>query len=177
MDFDKSKVFTSLNADDVAVGSVGYMHDNLTDLEKIVKDDNSDQLVIITTIKDESFSDRFEGESTFVKYSSSLFYKIADDTSNVYVPYKGESDLIDDWYKRVKKYDDLYGYTNCMVMPAIWVREKSSGAKYQITGFFEGNKSHLGKPYVVISDVLITSYDQLLKLFTFLDESPCGKRK
>lgn len=82
MKFDIAKVYTAINASQVKVGSKVYAAANLADLKKIVKNNSSDNLLLVTDIKTEGFHHRFGTESlaTKIPMNYPLCYVIEEPT-------------------------------------------------------------------------------------------------
>lgn len=59
MEFDKSRVYTALNADELKVGSKVILSDSLEGLREYVEEDNYDAMNILEEIKGEDFVARF----------------------------------------------------------------------------------------------------------------------
>lgn len=73
MEFDKSKVYTALNADEVKVGSKGFFADSLQGLEDRVK--NETNLLIVQSINYKDYSHRFHADD---EYNWVLFYLVEE---------------------------------------------------------------------------------------------------
>jgi hypothetical protein len=83
MEFDKSRVYTALNADELKVGSKVIVSDNITSLKDriAIYNEGSDEYVTrITNIQDEEYADRFEIEATdkYVSTHWSLAYLVSE---------------------------------------------------------------------------------------------------
>ncbi len=85
MEFDKSRVFTALNADEVKVGSKGYFADSIRILKETIKETLKDSCAAaygeIDEIKDDSCSCRFS-----IKKNSaySFFYLVKEPMEKKY---------------------------------------------------------------------------------------------
>ena len=73
MEFDKSKVYTALNADEVKVGSKVILADSLAELKDYVRRD--EDIETLEEILDESHSERFCDDAT---YRWSLAYLVSE---------------------------------------------------------------------------------------------------
>lgn len=82
MEFDKSKVYTALNADEVKVGSKGYFADNLFWLKEQVSTNMPTDT--ISQIYTESSDRRFIMEPTTLY---SLFYLVEEPKEEKYRPF------------------------------------------------------------------------------------------
>lgn len=82
MEFDKTRVYTALNADEVKVGSKGYFADSINDLKKKVNDGN--ELLTLTKIYGEESATRF---SVSPISSYILFYLVEEPKEKIYRPY------------------------------------------------------------------------------------------
>lgn len=77
MKFDKSKVYTALNADEVKVGSKGYYADCLKDLEERVNSDNKAYYNTLVEINPTSDVYRFKKGAAFTS-EYALFYLVEE---------------------------------------------------------------------------------------------------
>lgn len=75
MEFDKSRVYTSLNADEVKVGSKGYFADNLVALEDLVR--NFDPCEAKKLIEVENAKSLYRFKSS-VNFHWNLFYLVEE---------------------------------------------------------------------------------------------------
>lgn len=75
MKFDKSKIYTAVNADEVKVGSKGYFADNLTDLKALVADESADRFNEILHINPSDNNYRF---SFSAGNNYALFYLVEE---------------------------------------------------------------------------------------------------
>ncbi len=88
MDFDKSKVFTALNAEKVKVGSKGYGSDTIEDLKhKVI---TGGKLLELTEIRGEDSILRFIGG---LSQSYALFYLIKEPEEKKYRPYHSPAEI------------------------------------------------------------------------------------
>lgn len=88
MEFDKSRVFTALNAEEVKVGSKGYGSDSMEDLKnKVIKGGELSELIEI------------RGEDSILRFidglfrSYSLFYLIKEPEEKKYRPYHSPAEI------------------------------------------------------------------------------------
>ncbi|WP_455160098.1 hypothetical protein [Treponema lecithinolyticum] len=64
MEFDKSKVYTALNADALQVGSRCIFEDTIHDLRKLVQSIYRDSYTsLLTAVKNDSYINRFEADN------------------------------------------------------------------------------------------------------------------
>ena len=82
MKFDKTRVYTASNADEVKVGSKGYFADSISDLKKKVNEGK--ELFILVKIFGEEAAARF---SVFAASSYILFYLVEEPKEKIYRPY------------------------------------------------------------------------------------------
>lgn len=164
MEFDKSKVYTVLNANKVKIGSRGYFAENLKSLRDAVEENI--QYGEISEIKDESFAGRFRTKGDGCCYS--LFYLMEEPKKKVeFRAYNDMNEMIEDFKKR------FYLVPQVLRLPQIWVNGKpESNCKdeiVQITGFYKDFVT-IGRAYGVNEFTLYELFDH----FTYLDGSPCG---
>lgn len=74
MNFDIKKVYTSVNADEVKVGSIGYYADTLWDLKDAVEKDKCKD--ILTQVHEDTHSHRFSFGSKYIAWN--LFYLVEE---------------------------------------------------------------------------------------------------
>ena len=88
MEFDKTRVYTAFNADEVKVGSKGYFADSINELKKKVNNDN--ELLTLTKIYGEESATRF---SVSPISSYILFYLVEEPKEKVYRPYDDTAEM------------------------------------------------------------------------------------
>ena len=160
MTFDKSKIYTAINADEVKVGSKGYFADSINVLRKILEENaNTD---VLKKVAD-------EGRTTyrFIKEREAynLFYLVEEPKEEKYRPYENTDEMIEDFKNRI------CGFAYEGNLPNIWIKEKNSGDKYLISGFIKDDTN----TYCVLIGTCFVSLEVLFKSYTYLDGSPCGK--
>ena len=168
MEFDKSKVYTLLNADEVKIGSEGYFADNLEDLKDMVESERGEYCGKIDSIEAEGYSYRFRKKD---KYCYGLFYLVEEPKEKKFRPYKDTDEMIEDFKRRYSSYGGWSGKDNPMYNPMIWVKAKGAEKnKYLITRFHENTNvtMNFGR------DVYTASLPVLLDDYTYLDGTPCG---
>lgn len=88
MKFDKTRVYSAYNADEVKVGSKGYFADSISDLKKKV--DEGSELLTLTKIYGEESATRF---SISPISSYILFYLVEEPEEKVYRPYNDTAEM------------------------------------------------------------------------------------
>ena len=88
MEFDKTRVYSAYNADEVKVGSKGYFADSISDLKKKV--DEGSELLTLTKIYGEESATRFSITSIS---SYILFYLVEEPEEKVYRPYNDTAEI------------------------------------------------------------------------------------
>ena len=161
MIFDKNKVYTMLNADEVKAGSKGYFAEKLKDLRAIVSEEGD--LRALVDVLGEEYERRFdEGGNIW-----NLFYLVEEPEIDKYRPYKDTDEMIEDFRERAKAYE--VNLSKCpMFYPSIWLKSKENGDKPLCTYFGVSN---------VLVGMKYFSLETLFKKYTYLDGSPCGKKK
>ena len=168
MEFDKSKVFTAVNADEVKIGSKGYFAGSLAELKANVGAES------------DGYRGRYFGTVKFIDSESEvfrfirkeddegrwgLFYLVEEPEEKKFRPYKDWDEMIADFKRRYSSYGGWVGRNNPMYNPLIWVQKKSYKVQHLITGF---NGACLRIDYVHYS------FEELFDDFTYLDGTPCG---
>jgi hypothetical protein len=162
MIFDKSKVYSALDADEVKVGSKGYFGDSISGLKNNMEDG---KILTVGKIWEENNISRFQTE----KGLDYIFFYLVEKPK--YRPYESTDEMVEDFKERARKYNA--SFLKCpMFHPSVWIKEKNSGDKYLITGFIKDDTNI----YCVLVGTCFISLDILFKSYTYLDGSPCGKK-
>lgn len=163
MKFDKSKVFTALNADEIKQGSKGYFANSIRILKETIKETLKDSCAAtygeIDEIKDDSCACRF-----IIKKNSaySFFYLVEKPKKKELRPYRNTDEMVEDFMERFNVNVPPYA------MPLIWVKTKGADKKYLIVRF----ASALTICHNV--EVYTPTLEDLVEGYTYLDGSPCG---
>lgn len=88
MEFDKTRVYSACNADEVKVGSKGYFADSINELKKKV--DKGNELLTLTKIYGEESATRFS-VSPILSYI--LFYLVEEPEEKTYRPYNDTDEI------------------------------------------------------------------------------------
>ena len=159
MKFDKEKIFTLLNANEVGIGSLGYFADNLRSLRVVAEEEDSRAYGEIEEIMDNSCSCRFRKKNG---NTYCLFYLAEEPREKNLRPYKDVDEMVEDFMKRFNVNVPPYA------MPLIWVKTKGADKKYLIVRF----ASALTICHNV--EVYTPTLEDLVEGYTYLDGSPCG---
>lgn len=156
MKFDKSKVYTVLNADEVKIGSKGFFGDYISGLKNNMEDG---KIFTVRKIWGENYFTRFQAEDG-TNYA--LFYLVEEPEEEKYRPYENTDEMVEDFKERFNTNGSSYAE------PLIWVKRKGDVVEQQlITGFYEKN--------VFVEDYA-KPLKELFEDFTYLDGSPCGMK-
>lgn len=90
MKFDKTRVYSPCNADEVKVGSKGFFADNISELKKKVNEGH--ELLTLVKIYGEKSATRFS-ISTISSYI--LFYLVEEPEEKKYRPYDDTAEMLD----------------------------------------------------------------------------------
>lgn len=162
MEFDKSKIFTAVNADEIEIGSIGCFANDLQSLSERVTEGLVHK---VTEIKPITSERRFVSDFNSRCVSDcSLFYLVEEPTK--YRPYENTDEMIEDFKKRAKKHYNANFFKCPMFYPFIWLKSKENGDKPLCTYFGVSN---------VLVGMKYFSLETLFKKYTYLDGSPCGK--
>ena len=160
MKFDKSKVYTALNADEVKVGSKGYYADCLKDLEERVNSDNKTYYDTLVGIDPTSEVYRFKtGAACSSVYA--LFYLVEEPEKKKLRPYRDTDEMVDHFCRHFNLIPQDHR------LPTLWI--KNDYNKYLITRVNENTVT-----LCVENDVYTFSLSVLAEDYTWLDGSPCG---
>lgn len=156
MTFDKSRIYTAVNADEVKIGSKGYFATTLVELKSYVKTEISlDELDVIL---DDGCLFRFCSANTERSYA--LFYLVEEPKEKSYRPYKDTAEMADDYKRRFNQ-----NVPNGQ-FPFMWFTHKEGGWSYLATGFNDIKVKVFNDNFTL---------NDLLYRFTYTDGSPCGK--
>lgn len=148
MEFDKSRVYTALNADELPIGSKCIFADTIHDLRKKVESDSVQRSVyVLRSICDSSKMERFEEDDNAVFL---LAYLIEPPAEPKYLPFASNKKAME-----------------AIMKHGGWIKKKNNGYKYIVIAkspislrLFEG--------WVTLEEIF---YD-----FVFADDdSPCGE--
>ena len=150
MKFDKSRVYTALNADELPIGSRCVFADTIHDLRKKVESDSVQRSVyVLRSICDSSKMERFEEDDNAVFL---LAYLIEPPVEPKYKPFESVEKAIE----ASKKHGG-------------WVKDKKNNVQLLVVGFDDDNVFFLGNGYSCSYTVLFLDY-------VFADDgSPCGE--
>ena len=154
MEFDKSRVYTAVNADELPIGSKCVFADDLRELRRLVSIEDTSQVLI--AIKGESYKYRFEqakadcmGDTLFA-----LAYLIESPNEPKYKPFESVKKAME----AIKKHGG-------------WVKDEGTGCTFLVLGY--------GKHKEDFSIYINSEWVPLEELFTdfvFADDgSPCGE--
>lgn len=167
MEFDKSKIYTVVNADEVKIGSKGYFANTILELETCVELEAS--LNELEEIFSKDISYRFKPvNNNGISYM--LFYLVEEPEEKKYRPYKDTNEMIEDFLKRYNYYSEARNAHNPMCNPLIWGRSVHTGFEKLVVGIAKD------RPLVYFaSEEDGYSLVSLFEDFTYLDGTPCGK--
>lgn len=164
MEFDVNKVFVSLSADDVKIGSRGYCSDSLTDLK--IRVEHEDELAYGEVIK-------IHGKDCLYRFridniiDKAFFYLVEEPKEKKFHPYKDTDEMIEDFKRRYSSYGGWSGNDNPMYNPMIWVKSKRTGNQRLITVLNSDNNC------VRLSSISV-ELRELFEDYVYLDGTPCG---
>lgn len=170
MEFDISRVYTMLNADEVKEGSEGYFADTFKDLKDIIAREFSERYGKIRKIKAEDYSLRFLREDN---YCFCLFYLIKESKENKFRPYSNPEEMIEDFKRRYNSYGGWSGKDNPMYNPLIWIKSKTTGFRHLVTDYGCGDGGPCNKSCIWIGSFSL-EFKELFDKYTYLDGTPCG---
>lgn len=147
MKFDKSRVYTAVNADKLKVGSQCIFADTLKGLHRQVKDIDAANYVQILVIVDD---DQFVGN--YYTHAYDYAYLVKPPSEPKYKPFES----VDKAMETIKQHGG-------------WVKDKKNNVQLLVVGFDDDNGFFLGNGYSC-------SYTGLFLDYVFADDgSPCGE--
>lgn len=162
MKFDESKAFSALNADEVKVGSIGYVANTADELYFYVTH-NSQKKVELTRIECADRIRRFIAQYSNGENSTNHFFYLLEEpkAEEEYRPYKDIDELINTYWDLTGIYKTSFRY------PQIWVKDVNTGVVRLITEYGTVDNT------VRTGDYWCTM-EELLEDYTYLDGSKCG---
>lgn len=152
MEFDKSRVYTALNADELKVGSKVYVSDNMYYLKKCVEDNL--ESCILTEVLWEKEANRFCIDDMFNEQWQ-LAYLIEPPAKPKYKPFES----IDKAREAINKHGG-------------WVSHRDCKNYFFITGYLP----HLNEGIGICIGLVWRTLQELYDNFIFVDDgSPCGE--
>ena len=174
MEFDISRVYTMLTADEVKEGSEGYFADDLSDLKDMVEHEFSECYSKISKVEAERYACRFHKEGS---YCFGLFYLIKESQEEKFRPYSNPDEMIEDFKRRYNSYGDWSGKDNPMYNPMIWIKSKVTGFRHLVTDYGDDEKCNdfndCNKSCIWVGSLPIM-FKELYEKYTYLDSTPCG---
>lgn len=165
MEFDKSKVYTLLTADEVKVGSKGYFAHSLGVLKTAVLREDNEMFGEIIKILDDTAPCRFGiKDDEFIYDEYALFYLVEEPKENGFRPYKNVDEMIDHFCSHFKQVPQAHQ------MPLIWIKSKTTGFRHLITDY--SNNSERCRCIWIGSFSL--NFKDLSDKYIYLDDTPCG---
>ena len=151
MEFDKSRVYTAVNADELRVGSKCIFADSLATLKACVETENP-RIRILEEIEKENYTNRFIWNDSYNCYHMNLAYLIEPPVEPKYKPFES----VEKAMEAIKKHGG-------------WVKDKKNNVQLLVVGFDDANVFFLGNGYSC-------SYTCLFLDYVFVnDGSPCGE--
>lgn len=180
MKFDRTKIYTQVNADEVLIGSRGFLGNCVADLEKQVASfdcnsvDDKRQLRKIDEIRGEDeyfrFMSKLEDDDTCGSPDASLFYLVEEPVTSQYRPYINTEEMIKDiWQRAGNPAENIH----TLLLPQIWVKRINDGETLLVTRMYDGDE--YSGFQVCIADHYCNKKD-LLEYFIYPDGSPCGMK-
>ena len=158
MEFDKSRIYTVVNADEVKLGSAGYFADSIYSLQQAVQHNDKECFGKVDCIKGTNTGFRFVADNGTC---FSLFYFIEEQEEKELRPYKDTDEMIDHFCRHFNLIPQDHR------LPTLWV--KNNDKKYLITRVSENTVTVCFEENVFTFGLI-----RLLDDYMWLDGSPCG---
>ena len=158
MEFDKSRIYTVVNADEVKLGSAGYFADSIYSLQQAVQHNDKECFGKVDCIKGTNTGFRFVADNGTC---FSLFYFIEEPKEKELRPYKDTDEMIDHFCRHFNLIPQDHR------LPTLWV--KNNDKKYLITRVSENTVTVCFEENVFTFGLI-----RLLDDYMWLDGSPCG---
>lgn len=153
MKFDKSRVYTAVNADELRVGSKCIFADSLATLKACVETENP-RIRILEEIEKENYTNRFIWNDSYNCYHMNLAYLIEPPAEPKYKPFESVEKAMD-----------------AIMKHGGWVKRLGFEYYYLIKGCCSD-----GRGLNIYTDVIPYSAESFFCSFIFADDgSPCGE--
>lgn len=161
MEFDKSKVYTVITADEIKLGSKGYYADCLKDLEERVNSDDKTHYDTLIGITPASEVYRFKIGAAFSS-EYALFYLVEEPVEEERSrPYRDTNEMIECYNRHFNLLPAKH------IPPIMWI--KNNGRAYLITRITEDSVTVCFE-----RSVFTLSLEILASNYTWLDDAFCG---
>ncbi len=156
MEFDKSRVYTAVNADELPIGSKCIFADSVYELYEKLKDKDVESYIWnLTGILTDSYVDRFEaGETNYC-----LAYLIEPPSAS------------DQKERKYKSFSNIENLKKSAVKYIGFIKSKQGTQEGIIIGISFDNRVIIKKRY----GLEYLTFEQLFESYTFDDGSPCGE--
>lgn len=163
MEFDKNRVYTAVNADELRIGDRVIVADTIEILKEKISE-NCEPINLECVFSENSQCRFSNGENGWM-----LAYLVERAPEKKWRPYKDCDEMVADYKRRVEINDkDGIGLPrNPMWHPLIWVKNKISAYTALITDFSRDY------PYVFLRGEEL-QLSELFEDYTYMDGSPCG---
>lgn len=194
MKFDKSRVFTAVNADELKPGDKVIVSDTMSMLTLLVRE-TTDSMELATLKKVHLDNEVARFETSTGNWCLAYFVERKENCcryglemcsfagtkekdkkvktceyykpKNKYRPFQDTNELIDCWYE--KKFPSCPGFarfSSVLTAPSIWVRKKNCTAMSDFITSYDGGGVRVCNEY--------KTFVELFDGYEFLDGSPCG---
>ncbi len=159
MEFDKSRIYTMVNADEVKLGSKGYFANDLSSLHQAVQYEDEEYFGEVEQIRDNHTGFRFTDKN---KVYFILFYLVEEPAEKKLHPFRNTDELFTEWAKRCNRLPIAL-----IDAPVIYLKHKLSNTSVLITSYDTDT-------ICTSLDNTFLDMDDVFDKFTFNDYSPCG---
>lgn len=160
MTFDKSRIYTAVNADDLKVGSKCILTHRIEELKAYVKDSYDDRHVETLTeiLDDDTLEDRFIGADYETAYTYAFL--VEEPREPDYLPFE----TVDEARKAIEAHDG-------------WIENVLTGNVFFVSGY-GGCKVVDSKDHAIFLGRYWLSLKSLCNEYVFEDDkTPCGRNK
>ena len=161
MEFDKTKVYTAVNADEVKIGSKGYFADSIGLLKEAVKNERKANYGKIESISDNEYD-----ACRFIIIDDAcyaFFYLVEEPKEKKPRPYRDTAEMLYDFKDRF----DLLSHDDRL--PSIWIKNKITGVCNMVIRIANDTATIVSN-----TDVVTFSMESLFESYTYLDGSVTG---
>lgn len=163
MEFDRSRVFTALNADELKAGDIVFATDSIAELKDMVENGNATGSRKIERIGSAEEAYRFHVKCSGHTLCYNCAYLVKRAEEKKWRPYKDCDEMVLDFCRRFVTRE-----LDRVEIPSIWVMSKSKSRWSFVSDLDFSSKT------VSIGHDRRCSLTFLFENYTWLDSSPCG---
>lgn len=163
MEFDKTKVYTVVDIDEVKISSKGYFSDSPKALKYTVQAEIQGSYGEVTELMPDN--DLYVFCQDDIPHPYALFYLVEEPKNKKFRPYRDTAEMLRNFIDRF----DLLNHDDRL--PSIWIKSRINDICYFIVRVAEDVITIIGS---TDCGIITLSMDNLFENYTYLDGSLCG---